>query len=200
MRDEFGFSTPGAQPTPSTHMAARPCAKLASDSIQLKPATPGGDVFVRAHVAFGGLDRLGPIGQDVAFRIEEFAAVIEKIVGPQRHVGVLQAAPDVAVDARFFVGEFGCEFVHLVERLGHRDLVLLKDFLVVVEDEVVDRPSAATASAPCRFWRMAMPAAVKSLSRRSGAVRFASFMNGVMSCQPAGLLELPLLHVIAQGA
>jgi len=38
-REEFGFSTPGAQPTPSTHIAARPCANEASDSNNAGDAT-----------------------------------------------------------------------------------------------------------------------------------------------------------------
>ena len=42
MREAFGSSSGGAQPTPSIHIADLPCVNEAIDSIQLKPATPGG--------------------------------------------------------------------------------------------------------------------------------------------------------------
>jgi hypothetical protein len=46
MREAAGSSNGGAQPTPSIHIAERPCVNEAIDSIQLKPATPGGATLV----------------------------------------------------------------------------------------------------------------------------------------------------------
>jgi len=96
----------------------------------LKPATPGGEDLLEATYDF--------VASIASGRVEEFAAIVEEVIGPQRHVGVLQPAPDIAVDAGLRVGEFLGECVHLVEGLGHLHARLRENLLVVIEDEVID--------------------------------------------------------------
>ena len=129
--------------------------------------------------------------------VEEFAAVVEEVVGPQRHVGVLQAAPDIAEDAGLRVGQLLGERVHLVERLGHLHAGLREDLLVVIENEVVDRPRQ----------REHLPLVVLRVGETRGReVAFDEIRRGQGRVlherrdvgEPAGLLELPLLHVIGE--
>jgi hypothetical protein len=88
----------------------------------------------------GGFDRFRAVGEDVAFGVEKFAAIVEEEIGPQRHIGILQATADEAVDAVGGIVEFFGGGGHLVEGLGQRDALLREQLLVPVQNEVIDRP------------------------------------------------------------
>ena len=74
-----------------------------NEAIELHPVEAGDagrrDLGQQRLIQLGRFDRFRAIGQDVALGVEEFAAVVEEEVGPQRHVGVAQAAPDEAEGA-----------------------------------------------------------------------------------------------------
>ena len=142
-------------------------------------------------------DGLRAVGQDAAFAVQKFTAVIEEEVSPQRHVGVAQAAPDKTERTFLGVGEFFGRRDHLVKGLGNGDAFLLEHLLVVVEDEVVDRPRQ----------RQHLPLVVLGVLQagrrkialdeiRRGEIRVLHVAGDIG--EPAAFFELPLLHVIAQ--
>ena len=82
--------------------------------------------------------------------------------------------------------------VGIVEALG------LEQLLVPVDDPVVDRERQRMQHARRRPWQTARPASAKSLSISAGIGERGILEEAADIGQPAALLELPLLHVIAQ--
>ena len=86
---------------PSHQIAARPCMNVVWHSFQLKPITPGGAhsrmIFwyhVAASIAAGvSVSSFLPSARD------GLLVPLQQDVVPERHVGVLQAAADEAIDA-----------------------------------------------------------------------------------------------------
>ena len=98
-------------------------------------------------VEAGGLDRFGRRRTQLAVVAERRHAVAEHERRPHRGVGVLQAAGDEAVGVGRWVGERLGGGDQLLEGLGIGEALVLEQFLVPVDDPVVDREWQRTQNA-----------------------------------------------------
>ena len=92
---------------------------------------------------------------------------------------------------------FSAAASHLVEGLGDGDALLLEQLLVVVEDEIVDRPGQRQHLALVVLGVLQAGGREIALDEIGRGQR-RILHEGRQVGEPAGLLELPLLHVIAE--
>jgi len=86
----------------------------------------------------------------------------------------------------------GC---HLVKGFRQRNALLREHLLVPVQDEVVDRPRQRMHLALVVLGKL-QPAGGKIVHRKIGRGQVRVFHERGQVREPAGLFELPLLHVI----